>query len=75
MTLKACLIASVMKGTEVVIKFSREHGYNVMVDEETIWWLVNQRQPGKPSGGNFEICKMLIRKEIGYKITTAEKAN
>ena len=46
-----------------------------MVDEETIWWLVHQRQPGKPMEGNFEICKMLIIKEIGYKITSAEKSN
>lgn len=55
--------------------FAKEHGYNIMVDEETIWWLVHQRQPGKPMEGNFEICKMLIIKEIGYKITSAEKSS
>ena len=57
-----------------MLAFAKEHGYNIMVDEETIWWLVHQRQPGKPMEGNFEICKMLIVKEIGYKITSAEKS-
>ena len=39
-----------------------------MVDEESIWWIVHERQPGAPMEGNFEIPKMLITKEVGYKI-------
>ena len=61
-----------MKGTDVVMTFAKDHGYNIMVDEESVWWMVFTRQPGKPMGGNFEIPKMLITREIGYKITTTE---
>ena len=39
-----------------------------MVDEESIWWLVHERQPGARMEGNFEIPRMLIQREVGYRI-------
>ena len=67
MTLKATLIVNAIKGADMVIWFAKDHNYNLAVDEEVVWHIVSQRQPGCPMEGNFNIPKMLIVQEIAYE--------
>ena len=50
-----------------MIWFAKDNNYTLSIDEETVWHTVNQRQPGKPMEGNFNIPKMLIVQEIAYE--------
>lgn len=52
--------------------FAKEHNYVLAIDEETAWYIVNQRQPGKPMDGNFNIPRMLIMHEVAYEKTTTK---
>ena len=66
MTLKATLLANAIKGADTVIWFAKDHNYNLAVDDEVVWYIVSQRQAGRPMEGNYNIPKMLIVQEIAY---------
>ena len=68
MTLKACLIIREIDGSDLVIKFAINHNYMLSVDEQIVWYLVNQTQPGMPMENNLYLIQLLIRREIVYHI-------
>ena len=68
MTLKACLIIREIDGSDLVIKFAINHNYMLSVDEQIVWYLVNQTQPGMPMENNLYLIRLLIKREIVYHI-------
>ena len=72
LSLKACLVINNIRFADQIIWFAKSNNQLLSLDEETVWHIVKQTQPGWPLSGNFNIMRMVIFHELSFKVKMTE---
>ena len=57
----------------MVLKFAKESNYLLSVDEQIVWFAVQQTQLDMRLEGDFSMLRLLTTNEVRYEIKVTEK--